>query len=385
MKNFVFALMVLSCAFFNSCSKKTPVAEASPVQNEISVKASSYDFFYFADGFFKKTHSVQTVPVVPSRPWTEAVRISSISSASLSEEGENPKAYAVVNRLGLLSFLDDKIELHADKELFNGRTAGNLVFYEETPLYSLYRSTFFNDMERNFHGFHPFLVQFNPEQKISYPIVNVDNLKLPEDAEITDYIWDGRVFCCSAKHTEGEKINFSYINFQPKEDLLLITPETADKNIFVTSSSVEKFRETQKIRAFESAPARVQELLSPLKNANFMITVRNAGGHTPRRYSHLVSSSDENRYASSDAILAPSWCAALFQDGTIYIKGALDSSPVFNNGRSVVLRLPRLPASFQYSGFAISGKFLYASWEETDFYMVGRSGFLCVDLGKILY
>ena len=54
MKNFVFALMVLSCAFFNSCSKKTPVAEASPVQNEISVKASSYDFFILQTDFLRK-------------------------------------------------------------------------------------------------------------------------------------------------------------------------------------------------------------------------------------------------------------------------------------------------------------------------------------------
>lgn len=392
------AMLALLTSFISfSCSKK--VQELTPLQEEISIKASSYDFFYFTDRYFKKTHNVASVPALPPRPWTEAVRISSISSCDISEEGENAKAYGIVNRIGILSFQDDRIELHLDNELFSSRTAGNLVFYQATPVYSLYRSTFFNDMERKLSGPHPFLVQFDPIQKISFPIINVENL-LPgesesdaENTEIIDYIWDGKVFSCAAKQKKvieervgsREEISFSYKNFQVKEDLLSITPETASKEIFITPSSMGAFKENQKFQNFENAPEKLQDLLSPLKNADFLITVRNAGGHSPRRYKHEVSASDENRFAFADALLAPSWCAALFQDGTIFMKGALESSPIFNKGRPVVLRLPKLPNSFQYSGFAITGKYLYASWEETDFYMVKRSGFLCVDLGKILY
>lgn len=376
------SFLIVSSVLFASCKKKTP--EVQETKDEIRVSVSSYDFFYFSDGVFRKASGFLDVPSIPSRPWTEAVRISSISSAASNEE-ESPLAYAVVNRVGIISFSEGNAHLHPDAQLFNGRTAGNLVFYNETPVYSLYRSTFFNDMERNFHGFHPFLVQFNPEQKISYPIVNVDSLKLGANYEITDFIWDGKVFSCSAKCTDGEKISFSYLNFQPKEDLLVITPETASNNIFITKTGVESFREAQKIQAFEKAPERVRDLLSSVKNANFMITVRNAGGHTPRRYSNFSSSSDENRYATSDALLSSTWCAAMFQDGTVFLKGALDGRAIFNGGRAVALRLPKLPPSFQYSGFAISGSYLYAAWEESDFYRVARSGFLCVDLGKILY
>ena len=45
--------------------------------------------------------------------------------------------------------------------------------------------------------------------------------------EITDFIWDGTVWTCSAKASENEKTVFSYCTFQPKEPLYAITPENA--------------------------------------------------------------------------------------------------------------------------------------------------------------
>ena len=85
------------------------------------------------------------------------------------------------------------------------------------------------------------------------------------------------------------------------------------------------------------------------------------------------------------AILAESWSAALFEDGTLFIEGALEGKHILRNGRPVVIRLPVLPENFVYSDFVITGTSLYAAWEETSFYKIGRSGFLYVDLENTLY
>ena len=67
------------------------------------------------------------------------------------------------------------------------------------------------------------------------------------------------------------------------------------------------------------------------------------------------------------------------------IEGALEGKHILRNGRPVVIRLPVLPENFVYSDFVITGTSLYAAWEETSFYKIGRSGFLYVDLENTLY
>ena len=110
-----------------------------------------------------------------------------------------------------------------------------------------------------------------------------------------------------------------------------------------------------------------------------------SGGHSPRKFINANSSSDESQVINAYGLISDSWSAVLFQDGTIFLKGALALERIFNHGNTVVIRLPRLPKGFSYSGFAITGKNLYAAWEETDFYKCARSGFISVELAKILY
>ena len=69
----------------------------------------------------------------------------------------------------------------------------------------------------------------------------------------------------------------------------------------------------------------------------------------------------------------------------MYISGALFDRHILNNGKTCALRLPRLPAGYEYASCTISGTTMYAAWEETAFYKVGRSGFIRVNLDKILY
>lgn len=424
---FAFACAVLFLSLFCfSCKGKSVQVQDS---GEISV-SSSYRFYYFSDGFYKSAGKVSEIPSVPSKPWTESVRISSMSSSlslassdgfysgaytssesssasdfqdSSAEKKRVSKAFAVVNRTGIMVFQDDLVSFYPDSQLFQGRTAGNLVFYDGTPLYSLYRSSFFNDSKVSERGFHPFLVQFSDEQKISYPILNVENLGFGEDTEITDYVWDGKTFVLSAKNSRNSKIDFSYLAFQPKENLLSVTPETASSKIHMTESSVKTFREVQAIQDYKNAPERIKDVLKSVKKSEFLVSVKTAGGHSPRKFmkSEFYAANEnfgeengtsENRMSgieksplSAEAILSDLWCGVLFQDGTFFMKGSLEGERIINGGKTVALRLPKLPSGFSYTGFAVSGRTLYASWEETDFYKTGRSGFISVDLKKLLY
>ncbi len=377
------AAMFVFTAFFTVSCSKSEKKNASDEGAEILFD-STYTFYHFTDGSYREAAKVSEISAVPKKPWTEAVRISAISVAAGSDGGSVPKAYAVVNRTGIMTFEDGEISFSPDRRLFDGRTAGNLVFYEDTPVYSLYRSTFFNDLEWNRGDLHPFLVQFNDVQKISYPLINVENLGFGAETEITDYLWDGKVFTCSAKSDVDSRVNFSYWTFQPKEHLLSITPENASKNILAREVSAAEFRNVQGILPFLKAPERMRDLLSSVRSSEYLISVASAGGHSPRLFIRSKSSLEDSPPIKAYGLLSPSLCAALFQDGTFFMKGALEGERIFNGGKTVALRLPRLPEGFFYTGFAVSGRTLYASWEETDFYRTGRSGFISVRLEKIL-
>lgn len=362
-----------------SCEKK----QALPV-TEIPVQTDSFSWYAFSGGSFQKISRLSDAPAVPAKPWTEAVRISSMATAYSDDEGSVPKGYAVVNRLGVLVFDGDNANLFSDTALFSGKSARNLVFYENTPLFMVYRSSFFNDAD-NFpqKNGSPFLIQFDSAQRISYPVLSVENLGFDSGYEITDFIWDGSVWTCSAKSSENAKTVFSYVSFQPKLPLLSITPENASSSIYIEESTAEKFRGAQKASDFSKAPARLKELLQTLpKDASFSVTCYNAGGHSPRTF---VSGAQEAGVLSAVAVLSDTWGCVLFEDGTVFLKGALYGRPVLNGGKTVAIKLPKIPAGFVYSGFSISGTSLYASWEETSFFKTARSGFIRIDADAVLY
>ena len=85
------------------------------------------------------------------------------------------------------------------------------------------------------------------------------------------------------------------------------------------------------------------------------------------------------------AILSQSWSAALFEDGTLFLEGALPGRHILRSGMPVAIRLPKLPVGYVYSDFVISDTTLYAAWEESSFYETGRAGFLQVNLDRTLY
>lgn len=376
MKKFYIAtVLVIFSLMIVGCKKKQPVVTEEPVQ----IQNANHTWYYFFNNSFKQIDKLVNVPKQPQIPWTEAVRISSANNS-----------FAVVNRLGILSFNGDKINLSTDINLFADRTAGNLVFYNETPIYSVYKSSFFNDTitDANYkknQSEHLFLIQFDKDANVSYPVLNCQNITDEINSEITDFYWNGSDWFCSIKTITDAKNSFSYAKFHTSASLLDLSPSTAKGKISIDEISVDSFRNAKQFHEYASAPERVKSLLKGFANEkSFTVELKTESGSSPRTFTNTVASCTEKELLAK-GIIAPSWSAVLFEDGTLFIEGALPGKHILRNGKPVAVRLPKLPAGFVYSDFVISGTTLYAAWEETEFYKTGRSGFLQVNLDKTLY
>jgi len=391
MKNFKLASIIvfssLSLLLF-SCKKEQKQLQ---IQNSISVEITklNHAWYYFSNSHYHLVDLPQHAPYTTPRPWTESIRISSANN-SLCTQNTDTKAFAVVNRLGILSFNGEDIFLSTDASLFSDRTAGNLVFVNNTPVYSLYKSAFFNDTildynYKNDSSAHLFLLQFDPTARISYPVLNCNNITDKINSEITDFYWNGIEWCCSIKTISDTKNEFSYIKFKPTVPLLALSPSTAENQIQIEECDVDFYRNCKIHHNYEDAPDRIKKLLSGFdKKLSFNIEVKNAGGSSPRVYENTVKNSKEKEL-NAKAILTASWSAALFEDGTLFLEGALPGKHILRSGKPVAIRLPKLPVGFVYSDFVISGTTLYAAWEESSFYKTGRAGFLQVNLDRTLY
>lgn len=390
MKKYTIAFLTftLLSLFFTGCKKKQTITPAeTPIK--IEIKKGNHTWYYFTNGTYKQIDKLINVPFQQKLPWTEATRISSANN--LADEGDgNYKAFALVNRLGVITFDNEKITVSADINLFNNRTAGNLIFLNNTPIFSVYKSSFFNDTitdsnYKNNQDQHLFLVQFDDSAKISYPIINCNNICDETNSEVTDFIWDGLNFICSIKSITDSKNSFSYISFKPNVPLLSLSPATTKDNLVISQSSVDTFRKAKEQIEYKQAPERIKSLVAGFSDKlPFSIEVKSAGGVSSRTYENKISGSTEKELQAK-AILSQSWSAALFEDGTLFLEGALPGKHILRDGKPVAIRLPKLPANFIYSDFVISGTTMYVAWEESSFYETGRSGFLEVNLDKTLY
>lgn len=385
-KNF-FVIFALSLFCVIGCSKNQNKTENLENTIPLEIKNQNHTWYTFTQSGFEKVSKPQNALQTPFTPWTEAKRIS--CSNTTANQTENAKAYAIVNRLGILEFNDDKIFFTKDVSLFSDRTAGNLVFLNDVPIFSVYKSAFFNDTitdssyKMNNEN-HLFLIQYDQNAKICYPIINCNNLTKEINSEVTDFFWDGLNWICSIKTISDVKNSFSYINWKPTISLLNLSPTTAESNIVITESSQDEFRDSKKQISYENAPERVKKLLSGFdKSKNFLIEIKSAGGTSPKIYSNQISR--DNEVLNAKAIISQSWSAALFEDGTLFLEGALPGKHILREGKPIAIRLPKLPAGYMYTDFVISQSTLYAAWEETSFYKTARSGFLQVDFNKTLY
>ncbi|MCR4742904.1 MAG: hypothetical protein K5866_08575 [Treponema sp.] len=384
------ALVFLACLGFASCKKdKIQSNQEIEVAPEIKLTQSNHTWYYFTDDGYFKTDKPQNSPYRLQAPWTEVTRISSSGTAAEDQNLVN-KGFAVVNRLGILCFENDRIVLARDNNLFSNRTAGNLVFLNNTPIFSVYKSAFFNDTitDPNYKSDdsqHFFLIQFDDKTKVCYPILHCNNLIEESNSEITDFSWDGLNWYCSIKTISDTKNSFSYVSWKPTISLLDLSPSNAKGNITVKEISQDDFRNTKAQIDYSKAPNRIKNMLSNFSSKiPFQMELKAAGGHSSQTYLNSIENSQKEELKAK-AIISQSWSCVIFEDGTLFIEGALSEKHILRNGKAVAIRLPKLPAGYVYSDFTISGTTLYVGWEEAAFYETSRSGFLQVNLEKTLY
>lgn len=389
-----FLYLIIAPIIFFSCSKKTELTTIKqPVQN--------HKWFYFNTSGYEQVDYPSNAPLSLKKPWTESIHISSIrQSSSFDSEKNNqpPKSFALINRLGLIEFSNDKVTLTKDSLLFKDVTASNQVLINENPIFLLYKNTFFNNSINSKNELEnlsvPSIVQFDSVAKTFYPIVDAKTFNLNSNHQITDFFWNGKFwYYCIKKSTDSET-KFSYHKLKPTSALLSLLPNdiklnketNIDKNakIVLTNLSEKEFRDIQKINDFSKANERLKKLLSSVKNKiNFEVECKSIDGTSAKKFINLI---DENaQTVECKAQISDTWAAAIFNDGTMYFSGGLFNKPIINNFKTIGLRLPKLPENFIYSDFGISGNYLYVAWEESSFYEIGRAGFLTVDLDKILY
>lgn len=380
-KKSVFKIFLICLSIFSiSCKAKTQKDEIIPVE----VTPSTHKWYSFTKDGFENISTIQNAIGTIKKPWTEAVRIADAVSMPITVEGQAQNAFVAVNRLGILSFLDGKLTLHPDNTLYAHKTVSALIIQNGIPFVTLYKNTFFND---NPTDFDTFLLQFKTDSGISYPVLSLKNLNVPNDSEINDYVFDGNSWICSVKTQSDTQTSFSYISWQSSVPLQTISPVDASSKITIKNSTEEAFRSLKMPKDFSKAPARAQKLLSHIPESfGFSAECRTPASPKSMSFVHGIDEENtESSLISAKIQITDLWAAAIFEDGTMYFAGALSGKRILNNGKTIALRLPKLPENYVYSHFAISNGELLVSWEEQSFFETGSSGFLTVNLSKLLY
>lgn len=368
----IFSIFTL-CLLLSGCGKKS--AQKDEVF-QMEQKSSDHRWFYFGEETYAEVDLPQHSPIHSLKPWTESVRV---CDGNVSPAG---KGILLVNHLGVLYFeASDNPLLIQDYQLFSDSTAGNLVFDNGNPYFTLVKNSFFNKTNsKNKSQNH--IIRLSEAQKLFFPVVAYNDLHIEYNGEVTGTYFDGSDWFSSVKSTQNDRVSFRYIKWNSLMDMATIQPFSHSESITVAKTNESAYRNLVTPQDFSKAPPRLKLLLKSIPNDfNFLLTCRDFGGTSPRYYDNGV----EDDGTAANAIIKDNWVCAVFSDGTTYFCGALDGFPLINQGKTVAFRLPKLPPRYSYQSFIISGKYLVVAWEESDFYKTGRSGFLTVDMEKLFY
>lgn len=385
-----FAFAAAATIAFSGCKDKNNAVgtlDSAKIQ-EVSEKSSDHKWYYFSDGSYTETYLPQRSPILSLKPWTESLRI---CDGNVTSSG---KGILLVNHFGVLLF-DGSGEprLIQDSALFSGTTAGNLVFEDGAPFFTLAKNSFFNKnaasssslSEKN-ESETSHVIRLSLENSMFFPVITYGDLKIGQNAEVSGTYFDGNEWFSSIKSSENGRTDFRYIKWKPNGELSTLSPATKNGKIEISEISKDEYRKNLSPKNFSKAPARLKTLLSSIPaDFDFSVSLRKDGGASPEYFSSGAQNKNSENANEANAILTPDWICAVFGDGTVYFSGSLKGRTLLNKGKTVAFRLPKLPSEYVYGDFCISGDYLAVAWEETDFYKTGRSGFLVVNMAEIFY
>ncbi len=375
----IFALSFLLTFLFASCSKKSSSQNLYENLQNLPTLEKKHSWFYFTEYGFEQIDLPQNAPQVLEKAWTESIRISASANLPHNKQNSSYDAFALVNRLGMIAFDGENAKLFTDNSIFSQDTAASIVFSDEIPIFYLYRSSFFNEkaFEQNqvLQESRPFLVEFNPQSKIFYPLVSYKNLNLNETDQIIDFFWDGKTWTCSAKKQISNGVEFSYFKWQPLVELTDLNPALSSNYFSFSEITEDEFKKIKMPELFSQSPNELKEILKFIpKDLSFYVSWKDLSGTSEK---HYFQQGNSNIPLNANAAIIPlsNYLAAIFEDGTSYVKQ-------IGKDKILAFRLPRLPKNFSYGDFVISKNTLYVAWEESNFYKTSRSGFICIDLGN---
>ncbi len=375
----VFLLYIATALFcMTSCGnrKKTNGVTDLP---QISSVQKSHKWYYFSRDSFVPIDLPQNAPQIIEKPWTEAVRISSAASVPKKYISNSPfTAYAVVNRLGILAFTDETVSVFNDNSVFPSVTADQLVFSGGAPVFYLYRSSFFNDSSIQTDK-EPFLVEFNPNTQMFFPLVSYKNLNLTEDEQIIGFFWDGYTWTCSAKKRLERQVEFKFFTWQPLIDLTELSPALSSDNYLFKAATEEEYKSLNMPHLFTDAPDDLKTLVASIpSDFTFYVSWRDGSGTSPVNYYQPGNNSSTTVNAKGLNDTISGYEVIVFADGTTYLRKNEQGSQI------CAFRLPLLPAGYTYGEVAVTGTKMYVAWEENNFYKTGRAGFIQVNITNVL-
>ena len=393
--------LCIVCCCLASCAKKNGkdlTSGYSRILNSRSAYADmTHRWFYFTDEGFKETDVPRNAPKRQKKPWTEAVRIT--SSALINGTG-----YFLVNKLGMLvcpsasglqkQGIASKTQLVKDPDLFLSAAAGSLFCIDERPVFNLYTNSIFsagNPQQKNDQN-EAFLIEYSAENRNFIPLLNGGDFDRPRGAQLRELFFINDIWYALFKAAQTDRTEFYAYSFYTVEPITAFAraPISAESgtsgfkpDIIVKNIGVQEFRDTVKPQPSSAMSAGLKDLLAPVPaSVPWYLEVFSDGASASERFVRREHAPKARQaYASSGA----DFSAAVFEDGTVCFIGTLPMKHVVNEGRPVAFKLPRLPAGYTYSCALIAGSTLFVSWEETAFFETGRSGFLAVDLERILY
>lgn len=369
-------ILAITLFSLSSCARQqTSAPETLPA-------TETHRWYAFTGSGFESVDLPQRAPSVLARPWTEAVRISSAVAVPQSGATSRYLAYALVNRLGLLCFSQDGIEFYEDSSIFANESAASLLFVKGEPLFSLYQSTFFSsglDNEETIFSSRPFLVYFDPQSRIFFPLVSYENLNLEESDQITGVLWDGDTWVCAAKSASEDGVDFTYFCWNSVVPLLDLSPAIQSSVFSFENITEAQYQELNMPRMFRESPQELQDLASSLpEELSFYVTYHDSSGISAKSY--LKGDGEGSILNARASLSSPAkYSVIVFEDGTTYIQKTGDPSS------KVGFKLPLLPQNYIYGEEVIAGDTLYVAWEETSFFETGRAGFISVNLNEIIH
>ena len=381
-------LLCTATLYFPSCKDREQNIENNAYSKLLNSKAgNTHRWFYFTDNGFLETQKPSQAPSRTFSPWTETPRI----TAGALIQGT---VFFAVNKLGILvcpatsgfqpNGISSKTYLVKNPDLFLKHSTGDIYCINEKPVCSFYTNNIFDIPEKT--------IQENLDFKDAI-LVQFDNT-----TNTFNTLFYSDTFYPSDKEAEYSNVRLSslqyvdtnwYAAFKSSTDnktTFLFTKTTEDTTETSSNSmqiSQDAFRTAIKPLSYSKAPEKIHNLLYMIpKSTSFYLRYIQDSMTSTVIYSQ---SKNDTVALEGCAMTLPNCSVAVFSDGTTYFAGTLPFKHVLKNGNTIAFKLPKLPSGYLYGNALLSGSNLYVSWEQTDFYKTGKSGYIVVDLEKVLY